>query len=77
MPRTTIFFMIGLLAATVSTGLAGIVYYAAFLHFMWYLTALYGSLVFTIVYLLFISYAMFKAALLGESEDASDEPSTY
>lgn len=76
MPKTAVFFAIGLLASSIASGLAGLFYFLAIMNFVWYMGLVYGALIFVTLYLLFIAYAMFKAALIGE-ENEPDGPSTY
>jgi hypothetical protein len=77
MPKSLLFILIGLVAASASTGLGGLFYYLAILNFNWYMAALYGPLVFLSLYLFFIAYAMFNAALVGEPDVATEGPSTF
>lgn len=67
------FGLIGLICSAASGGLAGLLYYLVWLNFTWYLTAIYGVLLFLLVGFTLISYAMFKAALLGEKNVEPDE----
>jgi len=73
MPDNVLFYCIGILASFVAGGIWGLLYYLAILHFFWAMTMLYAPLLFIALAATFITYAMFRAAVFGESNAAPDE----
>lgn len=78
MPKEFFIFMgIGLLTAAISGGLAGLFYYLAVLNFLWYFTAIYAAIGFLTIALAFISYAMFRASIFGDTNVITDESRSF